>query len=320
MVALNGCKLIQNKALAAGGGIFASYPKAFRYSCEPITTNGTLEAFTDDVLALMFSITSNKPPCDTWVANEAVNYGDVVGSYARIVRVSEANENGKITREIQENHTFARHKSGETIPTIVMRLYDEFREGPAFGTGNGTVEAMMHCSNSLFVGNVIVPFDQGEAIFTGIRGEGVPDEYNVTIDFNVTTLNSVHFTVQVRPCQIGEQMTNNRRLCANCTSSAYNFDPNSQNAECKSCPDHGDCTSQVIHPDKSYFHWWPCSVNIQPCLLQEGCAFEKRKEKLQRVTMSLESCKVDAMAIKEYMEAQCDEVVLVALFKRLIFT
>lgn len=307
-VALSGCRFIKNKASEAGGAIFASYPRVFRYSCSPIETENPLEPYSDDTLVSMKPLSSNRTPCESWIGNKAKIYGDNVGSYARSVKILEITESGDVVSEINiDTYAVRNHRSGTTLPGIEIQLRDEYDQGPVFGNGNRTVEATMHSTDELFVGSIIVPFKNGKGIFTGIRGYGKPGTYTVTIDFNVTTLESFSYNVTVRECQIDEQATRDQSLCINCTTDQYKFDL-SPHSVCRPCPEHANCSTTVIHPQSNYFHWYPCSTHLQPCLTRDGCNSRERAADIKAVTRKMTDCTVDDNRMRSYHEAQCNVV------------
>lgn len=304
-VALNGCQFTENTASAAGGAIYASYPRVFRYLCDPIETERPLKPYTDAVLESMPSLDSKEAPCKSWKGNTAGIYGSITGSPARFFNVFEKTENGTKGKEIDvSTYKVVNYESGTPLPGFEIQLVDEFQQGPASGSGNETIEARMY-SNGLFVGSVIVLLEEGKGSFTGIRGYAKPKDYIVTVAFNATTLNSFSYVVTVRHCQIGEQSTDDKAICIKCTTDQYNFHPDSS---CQSCPPHADCSTQFIHPQENYFHWYPCSTHLQSCLLRDGCTSKNRTTDLQSMTMNSTGCSFNESGIKSYQNVQCNEV------------
>ena len=197
------------------------------------------------------------------------------------------------------------HRSGEILPAVVLQVVDGFGQGPALGTSNASVEAIVSSEDRFFVGNTSVFLDNGEAEISGIVGFQRPGVYRVNIDFSEDVLPRLTIVVSVRDCAFGESRQANGTFCSPCSESQFNFDAD---LACQACPDNGDCSAgTAIQPKAGYWHGDPCAQQIQQCPVEEACAFTDRAANLSALTEELHSCEHNKTFLERYQAAQCRE-------------
>ena len=311
-VALGGTTLSHNSA-ESGGGIFASDLTAFRFRCDEDPRRSALQFYSTAELKRMRVLKSDKGLCPSWTHNQKTNFGPDVASYARRIFWSLEERRGNATemKEMKEK-THVRlmaYRSGDPLPKIRLRVVDQFGQGPAVGSGNSSVEAVMHSTpkgHALFPGNVSLLMEDGTAEFSEISGLQVPGNYVVQIDFSEKALSVLTMAVTVRSCIIGEAPKEDRKLCVRCTETQYRMSKTHE--DCQPCPENANCTSaNVIHPMRKYWHRYPCSTHMQECLSRGACDYD-REESLESVTADMQDCSYNETVDVEYGEAQCDEV------------
>ena len=158
--------------------------------------------------------------------------------------------------------------------------------------------------------------EDGTLSFTDVRLRGLKDKtYVLRVDYNATpelqTLNvkPSYIYVSIRPCMVGETavIKDDRYLmCQECSSSTYNIKP--EEAECRPCPEHGNCESKVITPDNGYWQKTPCSDRLYRCLPTSACDFDERSEGLEKLTQDLTSCNFSQEWRTNYTRDQCAKV------------
>ena len=149
-----------------------------------------------------------------------------------------------------------------------------------------------------------MPLDSGEADIAGIATINSPGNYTVKIEFKEEDLPELILIVNVRRCLIGESTSTDDKLCSPCSATEFNFDPESE--QCQPCPENGNCTSDVIHPNPGHWHSDPCSDHIQECLTHEACDYEERQQRLVNASRDIHSCEeCDAVLLGNYSDAQC---------------
>lgn len=305
-VALSGCQFRGNYASKSGGAIFADDPTVFRYQCLPVETKHPLTNYNDSIMASMKPLQSKDPPCEEWSKNKAAISGWFSASTPRSKKIFEVtNDDGE--REIDpETYSVSRHRSGTPLRALVIQLEDVWKQSPAFETGENSIpSATMQSKDKLFDGKVTIDFAEGKANFSDIIGFGKPSVYTVNIDLFPPMLGSISYNVTISLCGLGEQSSDDGKICYNCTYQQYSLSPE-QN--CTSCPRNGNCSTHIIHPLKGYFHRTPCSTEIKPCLSSHACAFEKRQKNLEAATNSIKNCTFDDDFVQKYNDAQCNTV------------
>ena len=309
-VALGGTIMANNSA-ESGGGIFASDLTSFRFLCDEDPDRNALQFYSTEELKRMRVLRSDKDPCSSWTHNQKTIFGPDVASYARHI-IWSVERRGNATSIVDQTETHVRveaYRSGDPLPTIRLRVVDQFGQGPAVGSGNSSVEAVMHSTpkdHALFPGNVSLLMEDGTAEFSEISGLQVPGNYVVQIDFSEKALPVLTMAVTVRPCIIGEAPKEDRKLCVRCTETQYRT--SKKHEDCQPCPENANCTSvNVIHPRRKYWHRYPCSTHMQECLSREACDSD-REESLDAVTADMQDCRYDEKVDVAYGEAQCSKV------------
>ena len=299
-VAVTGSSFLNNSANTSGGAIFTRDHRVLRYSCS--------REDDSDALPQLDVLTSVRDMCPEWTGNRAGRYGPTVASYINTVRglTVDGNDNSKM-KLLENNRLVARnHKSGDALPTVLLEPLDGYDQGSPIGTGNEYIQATMHSPDGFFSGGMIMSLDRQRNRFPPISGLQSPGSYRILIDFSEPYLRHFTIDVDVRSCRVGEFSQDNGALCLPCSGSQYNFDPNA--TECATCPENGDCTTNVILPKRGHWHRTPCSKHIQRCISRKACDFEAREEKLSALTQNLNDCDVDEVLDKEYSQAQCAKV------------
>ena len=257
-------------------------------------------------------MTPDEPLCPAWRRNAAVIYGQTVGTSAKMAKITVEYEGE--TTEVLSGEVFVvrDYVGGNTLPKLTIELLDELKQGPAV-FGNANIHATLSTSEGFQVGDVTPSVNGQIADLPRMIGFGLPGTYNMTIKFVdrfgqegfsfIGAIDPFTMTVHVRNCTIGEVPVGKTKICNNCSTSAYNFDPEAE--ECQPCPEHGDCTTRVIIPNAGYWHASPCSVNIARCLTSYACNFDNRLERLANLTRNMKNCTIDATTIEEYQQEQC---------------
>ena len=161
--------------------------------------------------------------------------------------------------------------------------------------------------NALFPGNVTMMMTDGTAEFSQINGLQLPGNYVIRIDYSEAKLPGLKIDVNIRSCIIGEEKSEDRKLCVQCPETQYNFLP--EDSGCKDCPAHANCKQRnVIQPENNYWHDHPCSTHMQQCLSPEACVFDRRASHLANLTKDIEDCNVDLSITDQYAEGQCHKV------------
>ena len=280
-----------------------------RYSCSPKDTAVPPKVYTTERLEKLDSLESAQDTCPEWHANQADLYGPDIASYARSVR-GFAIGAGQTNRErpIINNELVARHhRSGDPLPVLLVEVLDQYGQSPALGEGYAFVQTTMYSPNDLFSGEVNMPVNETRKTFPPIAGLQRPGRYELRIDFSESGLESLTVEVDVRDCQLGEFSQEDGMLCVLCSGSQYNFDPDS--STCRSCPENGNCTTHVIHPNSGYWHRTPCSEHVQRCVSRDACDFGDREDDLNTLTREMHTCKISETLDRDYSEAQCKKVI-----------
>ena len=307
-VAVTGSRFSRNKAKTSGGAIFLKDPTVLRYSCSPKDTEVPPAIDATDVLKELDALESAKDICPEWSTNEAGLYGPNIASSARSARgFIRNNDATKTEKPVKNNELVSKnHRSGDSLPTLLVEVLDGYGQSPALGEGDAFVEATMRSPNDLFSGEINMPVNEKRKGFPPITGFQRPGRFEIQINFSESGLESLTVEVQVRGCQLGEFSQENGTLCVLCSGSQYNFDPDA--TMCQPCPDNGNCTTEVIHPNAGYWHRTPCSRHVQQCVSREACDFSGRKDDLDDVTSEMEICELDESLDRDYSQAQCKEV------------
>ena len=303
-VALIATPLVQNSA-SAGGALFVSDPKTVRYRCTAPVQRKDLEFRSVDNFGQM-TLLNGTSACPQWNGNKADAFGHLAASFARSVRSFVKREATGVFKKWQGRVLHVpHHKSGDALPSIRLQVVDGFGQGPATGTGNASVEAVMWSSEQFFTGNISVFLDNGEAEISGVTGFQRPGVYRVNIDFSEDVLPRLTIVVSIRDCAFGEWRPANGTFCSPCSESQFNFDADQ---ECHACPENGDCSAgTAIQPKAGYWHGDPCAQQIQQCPVDEACAFTDRAANLSALTEGLHSCEHNETFLKRYQAAQCRE-------------
>ena len=307
-VALTGSRFSKNKAKTSGGAIFLKDPTVLRYSCSPKDTEVPPAIDATDVLKELDALESAKDICSEWSTNEAGLYGPNIASSARSARgFIRNNDAAKTEKPVKNNELVSKnHRSGDSLPTLLVEVLDGYGQSPALGEGDTFVQATMHSPNDLFSGEINMPVNEMRKGFPPITGFQRPGRYEIQINFSESGLESLTVEVQVRDCKLGEFSQENGTLCVPCSGSQCNFDPDA--TTCHPCPENANCTTDVIHPNAGYWHRTPCSRHVQQCVSREACDFSGREEDLDDATREMETCELDASLDRDYSQAQCKEV------------
>ena len=298
----------RNTAKTSGGGIFTKYPRVFRYSCSSEETETPPVQNAIDTLTTTNLLTSVHDICPEWIGNEAGRYGPMIASCAQSAHGFMIDGDETDDEESVKNDRFVvkNHRSGNVLPALLLEVVDGYGQGPPLGISDAYVHASMHSPDNFFTGEVIMAVNERRKAFPPISGFQRPGQYEIRIDFSESDLTQLVVDVEVRRCNLGESAQENGTLCVPCSGSQYNLDPDV--SVCRSCPDNGNCTTNVIHPIRRYWHRTPCAKYMQRCVSREGCDFDGREEDLNAVTQELHDCQFDEQLNEEYSQAQCKKV------------
>ena len=312
LVAVTGSTFSNNRAKTSGGAIFTQDPSVLRYSCSPEDTETPPELYQADALEELEMLESTKDMCPDWTTNEAELYGPVIASYARSVRgFAIGNGQDDSERPIENNELVSgNHRSGDSLPMLLVEIVDGYGQSPAIGEGDAFVQATMYSPNGLFSGEFNTQVNEKRKSFPPISGFQRPGRYEIRMNFSEPGLEPLSVEVEVRECQLGESVQGDGALCVRCSGSQYNFDPDA--SMCLPCPDNGNCTTDVIHPNRGYWHRTPCSRHVQQCVSREACDFSGREDALNDLTREMETCEIEETLDRDYSEAQCKKVRLLS--------
>ena len=288
----------RNSAEIAGGAIHASYLDAIRFRCSA-AGDADLVFYRQREWQSLFHLKSVKDMCASWRHNQATNYGPNVGTYPAIAQMTIKGSKESKT-ESGEEYVFEEHRSGKEMPTMMVELLDELRQGPA--RTRRPVKASLSSLDDFLIGTVTIEMKHGTAAFRGIRGFVPAGDHNLTLQFDDETVESISIVVSVRNCSIGEVVSAGS-LCADCSSTTYNF-VHTANV-CHPCPMKGNCEGRIILPDEGYWQKTPCSAHLRKCLTSHACSFEGRSDELTKLTEELDSCPSDEAWIQNYTQSQC---------------
>ena len=311
-VAVTGSRFSNNRAETSGGAIFTKDPSVIRYSCSPKGTETPPKVYQADTLEELELLKSTRDVCPEWAGNQANLYGPVIASYATSIR-GYAVGNGQVTNErpIKNNELVSEnHRSGDSLPVLLVEVLDGYGQSPAFGEGDAFVQATMYSPNDLFSGEFNTLVNEKRKSFPPISGFQRPGRYEIQMNFSEPGLEPLSVEVEVRDCRLGEFVQENGALCVLCSGSQYNFDPDA--STCQPCPENGNCTTDVIHPNKGYWHRTPCSHHVQQCVSRKACDFSGRENALNELTNDMDTCKIEGTLDRDYSEAQCKKVSLLS--------
>ena len=300
-----------NNATFAGGAIFSDRLDGIRFQCNWPSENDNLTFLDKKDWNSLRRVTPDETLCPSWRNNSAGIYGQVVGTYAKMAKMTVEYE-GKETEVLSgEGYDVPEYVGGNQLPMMTVELLDALKQGPAdINVRNDRISARLSAPKEFQVGNISLPVTRQITPFPRMIGYGLPGIYNMTIrfildDFDREVIDPFTITVHVRNCTIGEVPVGETKICSNCSTSAYNFDPEAE--ECQPCAENGNCTTRVVIPNVGYWHASPCSVNIARCLTSHACKFDNRLERLTNLTRNMKNCTIDATTVEEYQQGQCAE-------------
>ena len=304
---------MENQARAAGGGIFTSDANTIRLSCTPALRSGTLRFYSrEEWTSLQVPKTPDDVACAGWRKNGADDYGDDIASFAHAVNViltqdpmMNCSTNCSCSLHACEIHD---HTSGERLPLFDMTVMDAFGQPRAIGHESEVLRAELTSDDDLVARPVSVEMVNGQGTFPEITVFVESGSYNISIRFNDSKLEPFPVVLHIRPCKVGETISESRTYCQPCGGNAYSFDVDNPEAECKNCPDHASCETNVILPDGGYWHQSPCSSRVERCITFRACDYQGRKKKLSDFVREVESCQFDAAFSSSYCSTQCREV------------
>ena len=304
-VAMTDTTLAINEAKFAGGGVFAGYLQAIRFRCSAEPGNERATFYEKAEWEKLTVLERADDICRSWRSNEALVYGQAVGTYATVAQMTTVSDAGEESvTSSGEEYVVAQYRSGDELPAMDLRLVDGLGQKPA--RSYRTVEAVLSASDSFLQGSIVVPMQQGEGSLSNIQGFVPAGSYSLTIAFGEeTAMESISITVVVSGCLLGEILSGGS-ICENCSTTTYNFYPTS--SFCQTCPEDGNCETHVIIPNEGYWHRTPCSGHLQRCLTSYACMFEDRSTKLREVTEGVKRCDLDREWTENYARAQCTKV------------
>ena len=314
-----------NNATHAGGAIFANCLENTRFQCNSSSENANLTFLGEKDLSSLNRITPDTALCPTWKNNSAGIYGQVVGTLATMAKMTVEYKGEKTEVLTGEGFEIPDYVGGNQLPRLSVELLDELKQGPAtIDFFNQRIIAELSTSEGFQVGSSSLSVEGQTAKFPHVIGFGLPGIYNMTIRFADSysfreqfhktdfedadkreVIDSFTIIVHVRDCTIGEVPVGETKICNNCSSSTYNFDPEGE--ECQPCPENGNCTTRVVIPNDGYWLASPCSVNITRCLTSYACKFDDRVERLTNLTRDMKSCDINETTIEKYQQEQCAE-------------
>ena len=307
-VAVTGTSFSDNRAKISGGAFFTKDPSVILYSCSSKNTETHPKQHQTDALKELEQLKSTKDVCPEWVANRANQYGPVIASYARSISGYAVGE-GQMTSEkpIKNNELVSvSHRSGDSLPVLLIEVLDGYGQSPALGEEDAFVQATLYSPNDLFSGEFNTLVNEKRKSFPPISGFQRPGRYEIRMNFSEPGLEPLSVEVEVRECRLGEFVQADGALCVLCSGSQYNFDPDA--SMCQTCPENGNCTTDVIHPNRGYWHRTPCSRHVQQCVSREACDFSGREDDLNELTNDMDTCKIEETFDRDYSEAQCKKV------------
>ena len=280
-----------------------------RYSCDSKKTSVPPELHSNKTFQKLDTFHPNRETCSDWESNDAHRYGPILASYAQSTRAFIENpESPNEEIRFKDHRVVVRnHRSGDPLPPLFVDVVDGFGQNLSLGREDAVILATISSPDRFISGELTVPLDEQPKPFPAISNLQHPGVYQIHINFSEPGLPALLIEVEVRSCRIGEFVQENGTLCVQCSGSQYNFKSN--HSACVPCPEHGNCTTNVIHPDKGYWHRIPCSQYMQQCLSKEACGFAEREADLMAATQDVDSCDYNETLDTVYTEAQCKKVI-----------
>lgn len=136
----------------------------------------------------------------------------------------------------------------------------------------------------LVSGQTLLVTSAGIGNFTDLKVRGTPRSYNVSFRASVSErpLSELVLQVGLRECELGEVTTLDNDKCIACAAETFSFSP--ANTTCDACPEHADCSGDMlgrgIVPEDGYWHSSPFSPQVQICLWQAACSYDNRTARL----------------------------------------
>ena len=295
-----------NRAEEAGGAVFVSDFQNLHIKC-PSAQKATTRVGTKRSSPSPPSINRTNGGCSSWTDNKAELYGNDMASFASHVVGSVEIDNSSIAiSERDDDYTIEDYRSGSTFPIITLRAEDDLGQAPAIGRDSRAIASTVSSPDHLFTENqsLLLSSESVELRKTEFARPGV---YTILFEFDEGHLNSFRLKVIVQSCGINEVPSGNGTFCEACSAAAFNF-RREEDADCSPCPADANCETRVILPNKGHWHQTPCSKHIQRCIASEACDKEERMGHLKNVTKGIESCDFDEEMVKNYTNAQCEEV------------
>ena len=295
-----------NAAGVAGGAIFAGYSEAIRIYDAPFSEGEDIDFLEEEEWKAMSVIEEVSDICPSPQSNRAGVYGHAIGTFALRAELTVEQTNKTSIETRGEEYAIDRYRSGEELPSMIVRFVDGLGQGPA--RSHTIVKAVLSSADNFLHRPIELSMDDGVGNFSKIEGYVPSGSYLMTMSFTGTALfESLSIRVIVKACSIGEVLSKTRSLCVDCSSTSYNFHPE-KDTSCAPCPERGNCENHVITPDDGYWHKTPCSRHLQRCLTSHACKFKGRSEELQKRTEDVEDCDLEEGWIAEYTQAQCAKV------------
>ena len=311
-VAVTGSSFVNNEAQTSGGGIFLEDPDVLRYSCFLRDTETPPLPLNRAIFGSLAALRSLQDTCPTWRDNKAGDFGPIVASYARSIRVIGPNNDTRQNQTDEGSHRFflEDHRSGDPLPRMFAIVLDGFGQSLPYGRGDKYVEATIESPDAFFIGTVKTTLDQYQKELPTIYSLQQRGRYTVIIDFSEPVLPSIVIEVVIRDCKIGEFVQEDGKLCVPCSSTQYNFDRDA--SMCMPCPMNANCTSSAIAPNKGYWHRTPCSQHLQECVARDACEFPQRDADLSAALRGIKSCQLNEALDRDYSQAQCRKVQIIS--------
>ncbi|CAD7699197.1 unnamed protein product [Ostreobium quekettii] len=282
--------ITSNSAVGGGGGaIFSVSPSNIFIQCN--STEG------QDFPLSRFAIESGE--CQDFSVTENLAMDGFGNAFAGPPR----------TLSVQMSGSFKEHRSGDILSRITVMALDEFDNVVTGAATDGPllVRASPTSGEVEVTGQTLVEAIDGMAVFAFLvlRAPVSTKPSNATVLFSTSLegVSPVNATVKVAACRAGELVDENAKLCRNCPTGRFSFNPN--NATCDECPGGAVCRGgSSMVPSSGQWHSHPLSTQIHKCINMAACSYPNRTESLLR-SRSLNDASGEFSDLENY--SQCAE-------------
>ena len=295
-----------NRATSYGGAMFVEYLEAIRFRCSARPIDSDAESLNREDWIGYEKLTSREQFCDAWKNgdDDGDDDGSVVGSFPTRVRLTIEDSDYDVQMRSEHEHIIKRYRASEKLPGMTLQFRDGIDQVTPIRHSPDTT-TIPPPSVEFTVANASPQRHEDRITFPNMIGYGPPGTYKLMITFDSEVIEKLTVLIEVRECIIGEMTDPITKMCSDCSSTEYNFNPKQR--RCHPCPASGSCATRAIVPAEGYWQSNPCSTHIKKCLTAHACKFERRSDALRGMTIGMASCIMKPGHILKYRRKQCAE-------------